>query len=612
MTPHDLDPGRADLSARLRHLGTADDAADGPLAGVTAALTDRVRRRRRNRALGSGAAVASMVAAALVLVPGSPTALLDHATPQPAATTGVGVDGLCGLVLTPEYAATGSAPLGITVSGQRSTVTADETWSADITHGLRPGVDLSALAATPSWDDTELVLVATEGADAGHVVGVGSVPLQRGGSVAASDATVGARAHNATGFVGCDGELVPAGQYRALVVDLVDPGRAAAQGLTGLRGVERTSAALPLTVREPRSTPAGETRPAWLDGTSLFCGMTDDELFRAMPDVVDVPLEVEAVGRPSKGPGAPPTQGLRFTNRGQDPVSLTVGQRPVLAWLDAKTHRVVSFGSDELAATRTLTVEGGDHLEYDVAGYDTIDHCEPAADGTYSERIPAGEYDVVIYTRVPEGTADGSTAFVSRPGVSVHVRSDGTVTLTAEPSTAEAALALTKAGHRPIGLEDSALFCGMSATQFASASRPDAPARLDSVFVPGASPKPGTFLVPRQGKVGTVRTPATVGLAWFTRNPDGTVGTLVSFGPALRAAESVTLTPDGVARSADPSTIDTCAPDEDGSYTTLLPTGDYWVRLYTSVQEPGGERVWITGSDQVGLTVTGEGVVAGS
>ncbi|MGC5168162.1 hypothetical protein [Luteimicrobium sp. DT211] len=426
MTPHDLDPYRADLSTRLRALGAADDATDGPLAEVTAALTARARRRRRGRTVGASAAVASVVAAALVLVPGSPTALLDRDEPRPAASTDVGVEGLCGLAVTPGYSSPDAEPIGLDVNAERTTVTSDETWSADVTHTFpAPG---GGEAAELTWDDTELVLVGTEGADAGRVVGVGSVPLSRGGTVSPSDAD-GVRAHDATGFVGCDGEPVPAGQYRAVVVDLVDQDRAASQGLTGLKGVERTSPALPLTVRSPKTVPAGATRPAWLDGTSLWCGMSESDLFRAMPDAADAPLTTgPAPLRSPTLPDASDRPGIRIDNRGPDDVAVTVGAHPTIAWIDASTKKVVTFGADELASTRRLTVRSGAGLDYRATGYDTQNYCGSTTGGAPGATLLPGLYELVLYTRVPEGAADGSAAFLYGAGPEVRVKDDGTVT----------------------------------------------------------------------------------------------------------------------------------------------------------------------------------------
>ncbi|MFC8731406.1 hypothetical protein ACFT5B_02970 [Luteimicrobium sp. NPDC057192] len=607
MTPHDLDPGRVDLSARLRRLGATDDVADGPLAGVTA-LTERVRRRRRNRAFGSGAAVASVVAAALVLVPGSPASLLDRSTPQPAATTDVGIGGLCGLALTPEYSAVGSAPLGITVSGQRSTVTADETWSADITHGLLAGNDPSAFPETLTWDDTELALVATQGADAGHVVGIGSVPLQRGGSFDTSDGTAGTRAHNATKLVGCDGELLPAGQYRAIVVDMVDPARAAAKGLAGMKGVERTSAALPLTVRQPNSTPAGTTRPAWLDGTSLSCGMTDDELFRAMPDPVDFAVDMTAWSG-SRPAADPAPQGLRLHDVGPDTAPLTVGKHPVLAWLDATTHKVVNFGADELATTRTLSVASGETLDYMTTGYDTTDYCAPSPDGTYSSRIPPGRYDVVVYTRVPEGTLDGSVAFLYRPGFSVRVRNDGTVTThLGSEGDAAPAVALAKNGHQPTWLKGSGLTCGMIESSYDAQSWPGVPATFSTFFAPAQGRTGGELTATTAGGTVRLRLPQHVGVAWFSTTSDGQPYKLVSFGADPGTSRTTTVGKDGLRLYGSVDAPDSCAPDAHGRYTQRLPAGDYWLALYVPFASSGGHVV-LTNSGEMGVTVDSDGRV---
>jgi len=609
MTPHDLDHGRADLSARLHRLGVSDDATDGPFAGVTAALTARVRRRRRNRAVGSVAAVASVVAAALVLVPGLPTAVLDRAEPQPAATTGVGVDGLCGLALTPGYAAPGATSIALTVTGERSTVTADETWSADVTHAAADaGGGAQSGDASLTWDDTELVLVATAGADAGHVVGVGRVPLSQGGTVRTTDGTDGTRTHNATGFVGCDGELVPAGQYRAVVVDLVDPARAVAQDLTGLKGVQRTSAALPLTVRDAKTTPAGTRRPTWLDGTSLWCGMSETDLFKAMPDAANMALDMTAWSdtRPSH---APAPQGLRLHNVGPDTDPVTVGAHPVLAWIDAGTKKVVTFGPDELATTRSLSVESGKTLDYLTTGYDTTDYCAPSSDGSYSSRIPPGRYDVVIYTRVPEGTFAGDTAFLERPGFQVRVRNDGTVTTQLDADgEAAAALALAKIGHQPAWLKGSGLTCGMTESAYERQSWPDLPLTFSGFFEPAGGRTGGELSVTAGGTV-RVTVPRRAGVAWFSTTPDGRPYKLVSLGADPGAGHAVTVGTGGLLLYGSVDAPDSCAPDANGDYAQHLPAGDYWLALYVPVTTSDGSRAWLTNSGEMGVTVDSDGRV---
>lgn len=608
MTPHDLDPGRGDLSTRLRRLGTADDASDGPLADVTAGLTARVRHRRRQRALGSAAAVASVVAVALVLVPGSPAALLDRSAPQPAATTGVGLDGLCGLALAPGYEAPDAAPLTLSVSGERTTVTADETWSADITHAVHPGDGATSSATALTWDDTELVLVATQGPDAGQVVGVGSVPLSRGGTAHRADSESGTRTRSSTAFVGCDGELVPAGQYRAVVVDLVDPARAAAKGLTGLKGVERTSQALPLTVRTPKTTPEGTTRPAWLDGTSLWCGMSETDLLRAMPDPADGPVSVSpSPVRAPDAPDLPAHPGIRIENVGPDDVTMTVGQHPVIAWIDASTRKVVSFGADELASTRELTVKSGKSLDYRTTGYDATDHCV-ASDTDATSPLPSGLYDLVVYTRIPEGAADGSAAFLHAAGPEVRVQHDGTVT-TDVGDEADAALALTKHGYQPPWLDGTGLTCGMTESAYEGQSWPGAPVTISGFVRPGDG-RAGGELSPANGSSAHVTTSRDAGVAWFTSTSDDEPGKLVSFGVDPGPDRTATVTKQGLVLDAPLEAPDSCAPDAHGAYPQHLPAGEYWIELYLRVTTSDGGHLWLTDSGAMGVTVDADGVVA--
>ncbi len=609
MTPHDNDPSRVDLSTGLRRLGATDDGADaagGLLAGMTTALTARVRRGRRRRAGAGASALALVIAAALVLVPGSPTALLDRSAPRPTPTSGgVGVDGLCGLALDPAFAASGTARLAITVAAERSTVTADEPWSADVTHGLLPGIDPAASTERLTWDDTELVLVATQGAVAGDVVGVGQVPLAQGGTVDASDAS-GARAHYATGFVDCDGDRVPAGQYSAMVVDLVDPATATAKDLT--------SEALPLTVRAASSTPEGTTRPAWLKGTSLWCGMTDNDLFRAMPDDVDAPVTTNTSPvSPPESPGAMARPGVRVSNLGPDDVTVTVGTHPSIAWIDARTKKVVTFGPDELRSTRELTVKSGGAVDYRAAGYDTTDYCA-GPDDSLERRVPPGVYLLVLYTRIAQSAVGGSTAFLHAPGPEVQVRHDGSVTtdLSGQPAAAATALALVKDGHQPAWLQGSGLACGMTDWAYTERSWPDPPAVLAGSFS-SSDGRVGSTLTPAHHTKVAVTTPPHLGLAWFTSTADDEPGTLVSFGADPGTGRALDLGRDGgVERFATLDTTDTCAPYAGGGYGTRLPPGDYWVAFYTWVRTPGGDvRQWLTDDGAMGITVADGGSVAG-
>ncbi|WP_284292112.1 hypothetical protein [Luteimicrobium album] len=402
---------------------------------------------------------------------------------------------------------------------------------------------------------------------------------------------------------------MPAGQYRAVVVDLVDPVRAAATRLTGLKGVERTSQALPLTVREPKSTPEGTTRPAWLDGTSLWCGMSETDLFRAMPVLTDAsvtmsPSPVSDVDDPSDL--ARP--GIRLQNLGPHDASVTVGKHPVIAWIDASTKKVVTFGPDELASTRTLTVPSGGALDYRTTGYDPTDYCATPDDGA-SPPVPPGLYELVVYTRVPEGAADGSIAFLYGSGPEVRVRHDGSVTTDlGDVGDAAAALALTTTGHQPSWIEGtgSGLSCGMTASSFAGQSWPDEPLTISGFVRPGDGQVGGELSL-TEGSSARVTTSRDVGIAWFTTTPDDEPGKLVSFGADPGPDRTTTVTKQGLVLDGSLEAPDSCAPDADGAYTQHLPAGDYWIELYVRLTTADGGHPWLTDSAAMGVTVDADG-----
>lgn len=440
------------------------------------------------------------------------------------------------------------------------------------------------------------MLVGTTGETKGLVVGAGTSTMLGAGSLGGD--TTGTGGPGTTRVESCAGGPLEPGAYSAVVVDL-GPGDDA----HGRPDVERVSNASPLEVLA--GAVAGGGQPTWLAGTSLVCGMTASAAGGVLSAVTVPGLDTGFV----LGDGD--RTGLRLTNHGTDPLTLTVGARPALLWVDHATGKVTTFGADELAATRTLRIEPGTHVDYLGASLDPTDRCTPGATGA----VPAGVYDVWAYTRVPSHSTDRSVAFLSQGSVQVLVRADGSVTAdAAQVDAAATSAAGAVAGFQPSWVEGSPLRCLMTWDQFRGASSEGAPLRFGGSDDPRTADGPlGTTLTPSAtgasaGASTAFRTAQHLGLAWFSRTADGGVGPLVSFGADPGPARDASVAPDGTfAADAPAQPVASCGGSGGTTPPATLAPGSYWVAFYTWVQAPGGARRWITDSAAQGIAVDAHG-----